>query len=243
MQFLLHFLSVYLFSNHHSLVVTSSLLALCLAIFLNGFVAIKNNFLLHDIKQKGEQIKYEIAETTDVVSISNKLAPEQLDSWLSSSSNHPDYFSYASNFYAWASYIATLRLNDEWLAREYSERSKKMMESFILLKPYDAYGYASLAKEEWRNGASYMKIKGLIDLSKKQGPYEKVTGSNSLEFYLAFWPMLTVDDKEDAISMIFNGSKYGLNEYHFRRILTQPLLKMRFCSITKFGGRNFNGCD
>lgn len=217
--------------------------ALLLIAFVALFFSLRqghSDLKMHALQQDIQRTKHSIASRS--LSLEDDLLKEQIERILAQSEN-PQYMYSIANFYAWLSYVAKVQLGKDKLGSTYSEKAYQLNEKSRTLRPFDSAIYSALAKDAWRLGKDRVIIENWLDVAQKLGPYERVTSLTSVEYYLAHWPTLNKEQQKKVVSYLLEMDDFNLNEGDFWSILTQPVLKSRFCSIMRFNAQKFGACQ
>ncbi len=117
------------------------------------------------------------------------------------------------------------------LARHASER-----------RPMAGEPYRQLANAYWNLGASGATIGRYIAKLQASEPFERSTIFDSLRYYLSFWDQLSVVERKQAVSYLFDTQKYGIYYELIGARLEDPVLKRKACQIYAFSGKKIEFC-
>ncbi|WP_434565636.1 hypothetical protein QFW85_10640 [Vibrio chagasii] len=110
------------------------------------------------------------------------------------------------------------------------------------LRPMHAKAFAMEAEYQWRNGASFDQVLAPFELALRNGPYDKSVVLFGLEFFLAYWPELNVEQKILVSSYLLEPSKYRVSHWQINTIIERSHEKERACRLLKFNNKPMRTC-
>lgn len=110
------------------------------------------------------------------------------------------------------------------------------------LRPMHAKAFVLEAEYQWRNGASFDQVLAPFELALRNGPYDKSVVLFGLEFYLAYWPQLNVEQKILVSSYLLEPNKYRISHWQINTIIARSPEKERACRLLNFNSKPMRTC-
>ncbi|MEZ8914114.1 hypothetical protein AB6D87_11685 [Vibrio lentus] len=110
------------------------------------------------------------------------------------------------------------------------------------LRPMHAKAFVLEAEYQWRNGASFDQALAPFELALRNGRYDKSVVLFGLEFYLAYWPQLNVEQKILVSSYLLEPNKYRISHWQINTIIARSPEKERACRLLNFNSKPMRTC-
>ncbi|WP_261885796.1 hypothetical protein [Vibrio pomeroyi] len=110
------------------------------------------------------------------------------------------------------------------------------------LRPMHAKAFVLEAEYQWRNGGSFDQVLAPFELALRNGPYDKAVVLFGLEFYLAYWPQLNVEQKILVSSYLLEPRRYRLSHWQINTVVARSPEKERACRLLKFNNKPMRTC-
>lgn len=155
----------------------------------------------------------------------------KLDAYVIPSSHGPfmDHQAYGL-YYSWLSF----QEQDRTLKIQFSEKSVKQFKLQQRQSPLDSSVVINKANQMWRDGVDFRRVLIEFHRAQKIGYYEPFTVVQSLKYYLAHWPDLSLSEKKQVISYLLDHKKYKMQLWQYDSILKLPIIGDRACNILSF---------
>lgn len=133
-------------------------------------------------------------------------------------------------YYSWLAFAA----QDRESVESFSAKSVEQFELQLSKRPLDSSVVIDKANQMWRNGAEFDSVIAEYHYAQAIGLYEPFTVIQSLKYYLAHWPNLSLTDKKQAISYLLDHKRYNMKLWQYDSILKLPVVGERACNILAF---------
>ncbi|EGU43432.1 hypothetical protein VII00023_16410 [Vibrio ichthyoenteri ATCC 700023] len=133
-------------------------------------------------------------------------------------------------YYSWLGFQAVKPQSVE----KFSLLSIDQFEQQQKKRPLDSTVVVNKANQMWRNGAPFDVVIKQFHLAHEMGLYESFTVKQSLIYYLAHWPELSLVDKKQSISYLLDHERYKMKLWQYDSILKMPVIGERACNILEF---------
>ncbi|PME96630.1 hypothetical protein BCV23_15740 [Vibrio lentus] len=110
------------------------------------------------------------------------------------------------------------------------------------LRPMHAKAFVMEAEYQWRNGSSFDQVLAPFELALRNAPYDKSVVLFGLEFYLAYWPQLNVEQKILVSSYLLEPNKYRIPHWQINTIVARSPEKERACRLLNFNSKPMRTC-
>lgn len=111
-----------------------------------------------------------------------------------------------------------------------------------LLRPMNAKAFVAEAEYQWRNGASFEQVNAPFEIALQNGRFERSVALFGLEFYLAYWERLNVEQRVLMSSYLLEPKKYHINQWIINKIITRSPEKLRACRLLAFNDKTTRAC-
>lgn len=133
-------------------------------------------------------------------------------------------------YYSWVVFQATDRLAIE----HFSVKSIEQFQLQQIKRPLDSTVVINKANQMWRGGVAFNTVIKEYHRAQEMGRYEPFTVMESLKYYLAHWPELSITDKKQTISYLLDHQRYNMKLWQYDSILKLPVIGDRACNILAF---------
>lgn len=158
-------------------------------------------------------------------------------------SNNPDSLLLLASYQAVkAAQYSELRTDSEQNIRLGYDQTIATVKKAQKLRPMHAKAFVLEAEYQWRNGASFDQVLAPFELALRNGPYEKSVVLFGLEFYLAYWPQLNVEQKILVSSYLLEPNKYRISHWQINTIIARSPEKERACRLLNFNSKAMRTC-
>lgn len=133
-------------------------------------------------------------------------------------------------YYSWLAFTA----QDKASLERFSLKSVEQFQLQLAQRPLDSSVVIDKANQMWRNGAEFDAVVAEFHYAQEVGRYEPFTVMQSLKYYLAHWPQLSLTDKKQTISYLLDHKRYKMKLWQYDSILKLPVIGERACNILAF---------
>lgn len=160
-----------------------------------------------------------------------RLHAERVESWTG---DNPQYLLYLAQIERWMGnapgYEPDMTLISERLNKANS------------IRPVSAHQYSQMAKESWYRGEPMQAIQNNLSNAQQLAPFDTQVALHSLDFYLSYWPSLSVENKVITTQYLISSNDYRItNEWEI--LFGDQTNKLRACSLLNFNDINNRFCE
>ncbi len=157
-------------------------------------------------------------------------------------SENPELLTYQANALAMKGYELKSQGGKEQDYKAWFKSAIALADRASQLKPMAGEPYRQLANYYWNLGASPHVVGYYIAKLQDAEPFERSTIFSSLRYYLSFWPYLSVNERKQAISYLFETDKYNIYYELIGAELRDSKLRRKACQIYAFSGKKIEFC-
>lgn len=192
-----------------------------------------NQFLEHKEDMNRRQLLFSVEKLN--------LAMEKVAEW---DSRNPDSLLLLAAYQAViASQIAELGAENDFYSIDYKfEDAIATTKRAQLLRPMNAKAFVAEAEYQWRNGASFEQVNAPFEIALQNGRFERSVALFGLEFYLAYWERLSVEQRVLVASYLLEPKKYRIKQWQTKKIITRSPEKLRACRLLAFNDKTTRAC-
>lgn len=110
------------------------------------------------------------------------------------------------------------------------------------LRPMQAKAFLMEAEYLWRSGADFKRVSKSFDIALLNSPYDKLVALFGLEFYLAYWLELNIEQRVLVSSYLFEPRRYRISKRDINTIIARSPEKQRACRLLDFNGVRMRTC-
>ncbi|EGA68796.1 hypothetical protein VISI1226_10722 [Vibrio sinaloensis DSM 21326] len=109
------------------------------------------------------------------------------------------------------------------------------------IRPTSAHQFAQLARESWLEGDGNGAVRSNLSKAQQLAPFDTRIALYSLDYYLSYWPELSLDEKIQATRYLLNSQNYQIT-YEWKYLFRDQEKKTRACSLLNFNNVNNRYC-
>ncbi|NOH80436.1 hypothetical protein F0231_11870 [Vibrio sp. RE86] len=110
------------------------------------------------------------------------------------------------------------------------------------IRPVSAHQYSQMSKESWYRGEPMQAIQHNLSNAQQLAPFDTQVALHSLDFYLSYWPSLSVENKVITTQYLISSNDYRItNEWEL--LFGDQTNKLRACSLLSFNDINNRYCE
>lgn len=204
-----------------------------------------NFYVLDAEKQLGAFLENKESQSTESQPIFDlaklEFAMEKVAEW---DTNNPDSLLLLAAYQAViASQVHELGAENDSYSVEYKfEDAIATAKKAQLLRPMNAKAFVAEAEYQWRNGASFEQVNAPFEIALLNGRFERPVTLFGLEFYLAYWTRLNVEQRVLVSSYLLEPKKYRINHWQINKIIARSPEKLRACRLLAFNDKTTRAC-
>ncbi|MEZ9464986.1 hypothetical protein [Vibrio splendidus] len=227
-------------------------LGISLIFLLSAFVVgvsskmlLANFYVLDAEKQLGAFLENKESQSTKSQPVFDfaklESAMEKVAGW---DTNNPDSLLLLAAYQAViASQVHELGAENDPYSVEYKfEDAIATAKQAQLLRPMNAKAFVAEAEYQWRNGASFEQVNAPFEIALQNGHFERPVALFGLEFYLAYWTRLNVEQRVLVSSYLLEPKKYRINHWQINKIIARSPEKLRACRLLAFNDKATRAC-
>ncbi|NOH79912.1 hypothetical protein F0231_09160 [Vibrio sp. RE86] len=213
------------------------LVSLSICIFVYASRAAVGNLYVLSLKDEIEAV----ATLNSKGEIPSIVDARQLTASVMSWDGHtPSTLAYVASFTRWFEHL--LSQSHVYQQNSLSIDVPMMLDEAIEARPTMSNQYLLRAMELWLEGESKEVIAHQYQLAQHFGPFDKDVALASLEFYLAYWPSLTKQEKVLASRYLLSPRDYRLNYWQIGAVIKRSQNQKRACNLLRFNNVHIREC-
>lgn len=110
------------------------------------------------------------------------------------------------------------------------------------LRPMQAKAYLMEAEYQWRNHASFERILRPLQQAQRNAPFDRAVALLSLEFYLAHWEHLELEQRVMLSKYLLEPSRFRMPYSMMNQVIARSPGKSRACNLLAFNQVKLRAC-